>query len=672
MRSAARQARRRHLRHGLLQISLLLAAVGVLGRAFQLQVLQRNEWRSRSVAQHETRVPLPAPRGTIYDAEGRELAVSRTTYKIAVAPFELADKKAAAQALRRAIPLESRWIRRVAEAERRWVVLPGSHSALVKEELESEIGAGIYTEPVVERFYPRGELALEVLGRVDDHGRGLSGLELTYDSLLTGQAGFGIRRRDATGASANWLVTPVVSPTPGTDIYLTIDAEMQALAESVLEDAIEETDAEGGDLLITDPRSGELLAATSRRRGRIGHLAAATEPYEPGSTIKPFTAAALLAEGAASLSDKVSTGLGTYRSAGRTIHDERPFGRLTLAQVLEVSSNVGMAKFAERLPKGIQYSYLRSFGFGTPTGLTYPSESAGRLRRPGAWSAQSRASLAIGYEVAVTPLQLGMAYGVLANGGVLMRPLLVREARGREGSVRWMAEPQVIRRVVPEGVASALRGVLAHAVTQGTGRSAGVRGLSVAGKTGTAKRFDAQLGYSSRLYTASFVGLIPSDDPRLVILVKLDAPSGAYYGGAAAAPVMRTALRAALAGSHWSVPPLLGEPDYPDEQAGVSAGLVPAGGPYVFAVGVPLLRSEREADRSLGGAQVVPDVTGLSLRAAANRLHRAGWRVVVQGGGRVVSTRPAAGRLLRHGESVVLVGAGRGPPRVAESRTGSG
>jgi membrane peptidoglycan carboxypeptidase len=265
--------------------------------------------------------------------------------------------------------------------------------------------------------------------------------------------------------------------------------------------------------------------------------------------------------------------------------------------------------------------------------------------------------LAIGYEVGVTPLQLAMAYAAIANGGNLMRPRLVRRAESAGKAVRWQLEPEIIRRVVSEEVASQLREVLAHAVTQGTGRTAGVRGLSVAGKTGTALRFNSISGYSEGSYTASFVGLVPSDQPELVVLVKLDAPSGAYYGGETAAPVMRTAVRAALAGSHWSAPPLLGEPDFPDQKAGVSAGLVSAGGPYVFALDTPLRRSGDQAGALDGNSRiVVPDLRGLSIRAAALRLHDEGWRVVVQGGGRVESIRPTAGTELRRGERILLIG----------------
>ncbi len=673
MRSEARQARRRHLRHGILQLALLLVLAAVLARVFQLQVLQAKLWQKTAIAQHEDRVPLTAPRGTIYDREGRELAVSVTEYRIRVAPRELRDREADAAVLRRVLGLRPSAGQRIAGGEERWVVLPGRYSAVQKEEIEARVTVGVYPEPVIDRFYPRGELATEIIGRVNFAGRGLSGLELSFDSVLAGQPGVGISRRDATGASAAWLTTEVVPPAPGSDIYLTIDAEMQALAESVLEEAMSEAAATGGDLLIIDPKTGELLAAASRRNrltGRERHLTAVTEPYEAGSTLKPFTVAALLSEELADLSDTVDTGNGVYRVAGRTIRDETPHGLLNLAQTLAVSSNVGMARFAERIPKGVQFSFLRNFGFGTPTGLTYPSESPGLLRRPSEWSAQSPASLAIGYEIAVTPLQLVMAYGAIANGGLLLRPQLVREAKSSSGTLRWQSEPEVIRRVVEADVAATLRGVLAHAVAEGTGRSAGVRGVSIAGKTGTAWRFDHETGYAGHSYTSSFVGLIPSDDPQFVILVKLDEPSGVYYGAAIAAPVMRTAVRAALAGSYWSAPPLMGEPEIPDRQAGVPAGQAPIGGPYVFALDRPLLRTGDADGRSaLEVANALPDVRGMSLRAAVHQLHRAGWRVVVRGGGRVVSMEPSVGTVLRFGEQVVLVGGERGPP--ARSQNGS-
>lgn len=657
MKGAARQARRRHLRYRGLQLSLLVGLVVIVARVVQLQLVEVDRWRGLAIAQHETRVPLPAPRGSIYDRNGHSLAVSRTTYRVSVAPHELKDRQDAVAILRETIGLGEEPARRIERAERRWVVLPGRHSVIDKERLQRRIGAGVYYEPVVERFYPRGALASEVLGRVDANGRGASGLELTFDSVLAGQPGFGVRRRDATGASAGWLTTTVVAPSSGSDIHLSLDAELQSLAETVLQDAIQTTGAKGGDLIILKPETGELLAMASRRQGRPPRLAAVTEPYEPGSTLKPFTAAALLSEGLAHLSDSVDTGLGWYRLAGRTIHDVHAHGWLTLDRVLEVSSNVGIAKFSERLPPPVQYRYLRDFGFGTPTGIAYPSESAGLLRRLSDWSGQSPASLAMGYEIGVTPLQLAMAYGALANGGLLMRPELVLEATDPDGAPRWQVVPERIRRVIPASVAADLREVLARVVTRGTGRSAEIRGISVAGKTGTAVRFDVGNGYASRAYTASFVGLVPSDDPELVILVKLDSPRGEYYSAQTAAPVMRTALRAALAGSHWPVPPLMGEPATPEDIAGAAAAQAPVSGPYIFALDAPLRRAggSRNEEETLTD---VPDVSGLPLRAAISRLHEAGFRVILRGSGRVASTEPRAGRRARRGGRITIVGDG--------------
>ncbi|UCF21238.1 MAG: PASTA domain-containing protein [Gemmatimonadota bacterium] len=674
MRSELRQVRRRHLRHGVLQISLLLGTVVVLGRAFQLQVVQAERWRDLAVQNHTVNVGLPAPRGAIFDRHGRELAVSRISYDLYVAPNELEDPEAALPLLREVAELPAKHAKWIREGKPVWVRLARRISEAEKDELEKVLRKGLHPEPVAERRYPLSRLAAEIVGSVGEGGRGQSGLELSFDSLLTGQPGTGIRRRDAKDESAAWPVVPVVAPTAGHDLYLTIDAELQALAESVLEGAIVETDASGGDLVILEPSSGELLAVVSRRRGRrIQNLTAVTEPYEAGSTLKPFTAAALLAEGLAKLTDIVDTGNGRYRAAGRTIRDDNPRGRLSLAQTLAVSSNVGMALFAERLPEGVQYRYLRDFGFGTPTGLAYPSESGGLLRKPSQWSKQSRASLAIGYEVSVTPLQLALAYGALANGGLLMRPQLVREVRGPEGQLRWKGEAEVVRRAIDEDVASLLRDVLVEAVTQGTGRSADVQGVRVAGKTGTAWRFDRERGYAGHTYTSSFAGLIPAEQPEWVMLVKLDAPSGQYYGGATAAPVMRTAVRAALAGSYWSAPPLLGEPESPGEQAGIPASRVAASGPYVFALDAPLLRaSEETAWDERGSETVVPEIRGQSLRAAVHQLHQAGLQVVARGGGRVVSVEPGVGVRLHRGARVVIVGGERASPPATDRLAGEG
>lgn len=447
---------------------------------------------------------------------------------------------------RRVTPAEAR---RAVDGRRRWVVLPGRYDARVREKLDGI--RGIYFERVTERYYPHGELALEVLGRVSAEGRGAGGIELEFDSLLSGRPGAAVVRRDGRGVPIPGAMLSVAEPVPGHDLYLTIDYDLQEIAEDVLREAVRRSGAAGGELLLVDPRTGEILAAASRRaRGQAGWRAA-TEPYEPGSTLKPFFVAALLAEGRARLDDRVYAEQGVYQHGGRTVRDVHGYGWLTVREALRHSSNIVMVKLSERLDPGTQYRYLRDFGFGTPTGVTYPSESSGVLRRPRAWSRYSQASLAIGYEISVTPLQMAMAYGALANGGVLMEPRLVREVRSRDGEVLRRYPPRAVRRVVSPEVAEALAEALVEVVTEGTGREAALGSFRVAGKTGTARVFQAG-EYRSGAYTASFAGFFPADDPQLVFLAKLDEPQGEYYGGVAAAPVIRAMLAGTLAA--WNTP----------------------------------------------------------------------------------------------------------------------
>lgn len=644
--------RRQGLRHGLIALGLWAGSFLMLGRAFHLQVLQGPAWRERAVAQQERRVVLPAPRGAILDRADRPIALSRETYRLSVAPREVRDRRGAEGALREVLGLLPSAAARALDPGRRWVVLPGQITAVEKERLEASVRRGFYFEPSLERFRALGDLAAGLIGATSIDGVGQGGVELAFDSLLAGRPGYGVRRRDATGAARS-LTVPVVPATRGHDLVLTLDAELQAVAEAALDEAIAATEAQGGDVLIVEPQTGDLLAAVSRRPGRPHAFAVATEPYEPGSTLKPFIAAALLAQGKASLDDRVSTDGGRIRVGGRLIRDEHPSDRLTLREVLKVSSNVGMVKFAQRLDAETQYAYLRDFGFGTPTGVALPSESPGVLRRPDRWSALSQASLAMGYEIAVTPLQLAIAYAAIANGGRLMRPRVLREVRDVSGRVLWRSQPETIRRVVPEEVARRLRGALVEAVSDGTGRAARVASVAIAGKTGTARRFDPRTGYTHEHYTASFVGLIPANEPQWVILIKLDDPKGAYYGGATAAPVMRLAVRAALAGSDWPAPPPLGEPVLPDAMAGVAAGRAPASGYYIFALDRPLVKVDgRVGERS--ERIRVPDVRGMNLRAAARRLHDLGFRVGISGSGRVVQIEPDVGTPLPPGTTLTV------------------
>ncbi len=668
-RSAPKLARRRRV----LLVALVTGSAVVLGRAVELQILEAETWSAKASDQQRERLSVPAPRGTIYDRNGVPLAASREMYRVAVAPREVRDGAAVAGRLREVLGLNARQARRAVDRERRWVVVPGLYDVEARKELEGV--HGVHFERVLERFYPHGEVGLALLGRVSSDGRPLGGLEAELDSVLSGRPGETVVRRDARGRPIPGAMMQVREPVPGEDVYLTLDVSLQEIAEEALGQALEETQAAGGDLVVVDPSTGEILAAVSRRRGGYDTWTAVLSPYEPGSTAKPFLVATLLSEGKATMTDSVFGEEGSWTADGRTIRDVERFGWISVHDALEHSSNIAMAKLSGRLDPDVQYRYLRAFGFGTPTGLRYPAESSGLLRRPESWSRYSQASHAIGYEFNVTPLQITMAYGALANGGVLMEPRLVREVRSRDGRVVSRVEPRAVRRVVAPDVAEKVRSALRDVVEGGTGRQASLDNYAVAGKTGTARRFVAGR-YAAGAYSASFAGYFPADDPQLVFLVKLDQPQGAYYGGSTAAPVIRATLTAALASrdapldrravaveprepGHAAVALTAADPERAAILTGArgssaAAGATDAGpgaDPFVFALG------EAPPDPSTAAAapRPVPHVEGLPLRDAARRLYVQGFRVRVKGGGSVRSSAPAEGTVMDPGTVVTLV-----------------
>ncbi len=628
-----------------------LACVALIAvRAGQIQIVQATEWRGLAEAQQVGDQPLPAPRGTIFDRNGQPLSVTRERVRVNVAPKEVRDGDAVAQLLVETLGVGPARARRLV-TKGRWNVA-GLHAPVVRDRLEGV--PGIYLELVFERFRPHRELAQGVLGGViDDVGRG--GIEQAYDGALRGTQGLQMVARDNVGKPIPGEQVTVEAPRAGGDVVLTIDTNLQEIAQAALLDAIDEHEAVGGDVLITDPYTGEILALFSMRDGHVGALSALNAPFEPGSTLKPFTVAGLLTHGLAGMGDTVDVQDGRWEVEGRVLTDTHTEGVMTLREALRESSNVGIAKLAQAMPPGLQYENLRDFGFGTRTGIELPGEVPGTLRRPDLWTAQSRASLAIGYEIAVTPLQMAMAYGALANGGVLMRPRLVSEVRQADGTELEARESEVVRRVVDERTAATVGRALEDVVRDGTGSLAQLGLFRVAGKSGTA-RFSSEGGYQKGEYSSSFVGYFPAERPQLVVFVKLDRPrSGQYYGGAIAAPVTRETMEAALA----AAPKLLSLEALAAAQG--TPRRVPVDVTFADAPLRPLppLPGLLEAGTpAADGTITVPDVTGRPARTAVRDLHRFGLRVAETGVGEVVRTVPAAGTRVAEGDTIRLRFAG--------------
>jgi len=655
------------VRRRLLLVGWLLSGGLIVVRATQIQIVQGSLWTEQAERQHRTSVEIAAVRGSVLDRSGVELATSREVFRVSIAPRELRDVDAVTRLLAEILGLEERIVRRATTSSKPWRVLPSTFPPSVREALDGV--RGVYLEREHRRFYPQGDLARGLLGSVRD-GKALGGVEQTYDEVLRGTVGQAVLARDPTGRPIPGESVIVEGPRGGGQVVLTLDVDLQEIGQQALTEAIRRTEARGGDLLITDPRTGDVLAMVSIHDGSTSALSAINTPYEPGSTIKPLTVAGLLQNRLMSLDDVVDTGSGSWTVAGRTIEDvNREHGPMTLARALQISSSVGVAKAAQAMSPAVQYQNLREFGLGAPTGIGLPGEVRGTLRRPERWSRQSPASLAIGYEISVTPLQMAMAYGALANGGLLMEPRLVKEFRDSRGKVTARFQPRIVRRAVSRRVALEVSAVLVDVVEDGTGTRARLGTFKVAGKSGTARVW-ADGAYQDGEYFASFVGFFPAEDPQLLVMVKLDRPQGAYYGGSAAAPVTRATMEAILAAQQtpidrWALAQVARaeEIDAPSRESnGGETALLPRFAElrldgYSASVGAQGSSVSRWRDSAALENRThvrVPDVLGLPARAAARRIHEAGLRVEWDGSGVTKTMVPRAGSLLAPGDTVRL------------------
>lgn len=647
-------------RVGLVHLGFVAFAVALVGRSAYVQLGQTDRWRERARVQQVSSAEVPAVRGAILDASGQVLVQSRAVVRLAVAPNEVQDRQALATALRSARVPES-FVQRTLDPKRKWVELPGQY--LSTDVAEALAMRGVHPTESIERVAPPTDGLRRLLGTLDARGNAVGGVESALDSLLRGRPGRRALVRDSKGRRLESPEERSDAPVNGHTVVLTLNQGLQDIAERALAQAVSQMEASGGDIVILDPHSGEVRALASRRPGAAGTGATAlTEPYEPGSTVKPFIAAALLERGRVELNDSVPTYNGEWKIGRRTIRDVHRARAMSFAEVIQQSSNIGIVQFNERLTPREQYETLRDAGFGMTTGLPYPSESPGRLYPVAQWSGTTRASLAMGYELSVTPLQLAAAYAAFANGGVLVEPQLIQEIRSPDGKTVWKSERRVVRRLMGEPTARAMRDLLRDVVAGGTATGADLKTFEVAGKSGTARRTSTDgRGYETGAYTASFVGLFPADAPQYVILVKIDNPTaGAYYGGRVAAPVSKVVLEAAIAARDASlnrtqlaeapkrrVPDSGRTADSVRAVAAAEAEAERAAPAYVVELG-----TEAEPAEPVMTTRPVPDVRGMPTRRAVRELHRAGFRVqLVPGEG----VQPAPGTMLRSG-SVVRLG----------------
>src|SRR6266540_1292522 len=434
---------------------LVLFAAALIAQAAKVQIVRGAYWTAQGKRQHFFSSSLPAARGDILDASGETLVESRELTRIAIAPPEVSDTAGLLRSMRR-VGMPEPVIKSVVDSRHRWVDVPGLFNAVDVAPLLSM--HGIHATAVMQRVYSASPGIRRIVGRLDSEGRALDGVESALDSILRGDSARSSVARDKRGNALESPADWTNSGHAGATVVLTINHSLQDICERELAIAIDSLHASGGDIVVMNPHTGDVLALASQRADpRAFANTAITEPFEPGSTLKPFVAAALLAKGRARADEFVNTHNGTLELDGRTITDMHKAASLSLADVVKFSSNVGIVTFGQRLTPREKYENFRDFGFGAPTGIPLPAESPGTLREPKTWSKQTPASVLMGYEIAVTPLQLVTAYSAIANGGELLEPHLVREIRAENGDVLYRAERKVVRRVIPESVAQTVR-----------------------------------------------------------------------------------------------------------------------------------------------------------------------------------------------------------------------
>lgn len=537
----------------------------LLFRLFDLQVLQAETMMQKARQQHEKTITLDSNRGAILDRQGKPLALNLDVSSVYATPSSIDDPPRVARQLAQVLGVPQKPLEKRLRAKRDFVWIQRKIEDTQVEQLNGLALPGVDVVVEARRFYPKGTLLAHVLGFAGIDSQGLEGLENGYDEHLRGQVRRVVLQRDALGR----VIIPETQRTPqplsGHAISLTIDEVIQYVAEQALERAVRDTKARGGAVLVMAPKTGQMLAWALRPTFDPNQIHQAspeqwrnrgvTDPYEPGSTLKVVLAAAALELNRVAPDTLLYAGDGEIPISGTVIHDHEKAGWVTFREAVQRSSNVAFVKMSWDLGREQVYQYLRTFGFGEKTGIDLPGESIGILSRPDQWSQRTLPSLAIGQEIAVTPLQLLTAVSAIANEGWLMRPFLVREISDHQGRSIWEHVPHIRRRSISAETAETVTDLLVNVVERGTGKRAAVPGYRVAGKTGTAQKVDPETGtYSSTKFVGSFVGFVPAEDPQLAILVVIDEPQGPAWGGVVAAPVFRKVAEQAL--RHLSVAPV--------------------------------------------------------------------------------------------------------------------
>ncbi|MEQ8200142.1 MAG: stage V sporulation protein D [Syntrophomonadaceae bacterium] len=674
-------------------------AFGLLGgRIFWVQFVKGAELSEKATQNRMRDVPVESKRGIIYDRNGHELAISISADSVYAIPAEVKrsqKQQETAQKLSQVLGLDQdNTIKRItANSSFEWIKRQISPEQA--QQIRDMKLPGIDLTEESRRFYPKGTLASHVLGISGTDNTGLEGVDFYYNELVGGTKGRIVIEHDAAGREIPEATHKYIAPVDGGNLVLTIDETIQYITERELDKVFAERQAKSAAAIVMDPKTGEILAMASRPTFDPNNYGASpasnrrnfaiNDSYEPGSTMKITTAAMALEENLVTrdtqfyCSGSVKVGKETIGCPNRKAH-----GSQTFAQIVENSCNVSFVKVGLELGMDKYFKYLYAFGFGQPTGIDLPGEAKGILVNPANAKQIDLATMAMGQANAVTAMQLTTAVAAVANGGKLMKPHLLKQVLDNQGNVVKTSEPEEIRQVISESMAKELCWILEGEVTNGTGRNAYIEGYRVGGKTGTAQKIAPGGGYLANEYVASFIGLAPSDDPRLVVMVVADAPQGyPYYGGWVAAPAAREIISDSLRylevplrtvdgkiapqqAEQVIIPNVVNLPLAEAKSIIAGRGLVAkvvgegnivwqqtprAGSKLTRGSEVIISMSPYDINGS-GGEITVPDLSGKSMKEVARILSELGLHLIPEGHGISSDQSPAAGKVVTHGSTI--------------------
>jgi cell division protein FtsI (penicillin-binding protein 3) len=638
----------------IIMLSCLFACcfLAVSARSFNLQIVQHDQLIKLAERQHHRTIPITPARGGIFDRSGAPLAVSLDMDSLYAEPKHITDPAGTAALLAPIIQMSQQELQRKLSSERSFTWLERQLPPQTTNKIKQLKLAGIGFVKESKRFYPNFEVAAHVLGFTGLDPEGLEGIERRYDSTIMGSTGYLMTERDALGRDVAIRNAVVRDALPGKNLILTLDKNIQYFTEKELAKAVQGSGAKGGMALVTDPTTGKILAManyptfnpnsfrqypTIQLRNRC-----VSDSFEPGSTFKIFLMSAALEEKIIHPQNGINCENGRYSFGGRIIRDDHPHGRVTVAEVLKYSSNIGSAKIGLKLGDDRFYRYLKAFGFGDKSGIDLPGETSGGLRPVNRWYGTDLATISFGQGVSASSMQLVAAVSAVANGGLLMKPYLVERVTDNNGQELQHFEPQTVRRVISTQTAATISQMM-EGVTQkgGTGTNASIEGFRVAGKTGTAQKVDPiSKGYSATKRTASFVGFVPAEKPLLTILVVIDEPSSSPYGGVVAAPAFRDIafntlcyLKATGVGKACVLP----------QQAQKIL-------PSPQTVSLPATQEDSNEGGSIdvaGAGTAMPDFRGMSMRRVLQVMDKRQLNIQLRGSGRVIEQHPQPGQTIR-------------------------